>query len=100
MGTSKIYLCLDMGTGTRETLEMAFGRKELGNSGSVNVRSKIQFGQSWKFTLNIQVAIRSRSGIHETGGPEGMAGHDEPLSTFPVRHPLGLSFLRSPSRLC
>lgn len=45
MGTSKIYLCLDVGTGIRETLEMAFGRKELGNSGSVNVRSKIQFGQ-------------------------------------------------------
>lgn len=33
MRRSKIYLWLDVGTGTRETLEMAFGRKELGKMG-------------------------------------------------------------------
>lgn len=33
MRRSKIYLRLDVDTGTRETLEMAFGRKELGKVG-------------------------------------------------------------------
>lgn len=33
MGRNRIYLWLDVGTGTRETLEMALGRKELGKVG-------------------------------------------------------------------